>query len=725
LHNQSNEFHDELLAVNNPVLRLAQSVNQEIRFKRQVLHFSQLRKSLGTSRESACNIKKISTIKGDPLTDQTAPMQPWTRDASAVQIGSLPQTPYARPNLQDFLSAELGSSVKILVAPKGYGKTLLLKQKAYNLRAKLKGIPIFPAGASDIEFLKLSLEWREVFQLTKPLTDSAWALIWQLVLLGKGVQLVSEDDLSDDQLRLIFKDPRAEIGTLLTEVLRQNHLNAINIAQKLPLLRSIFNNSDQAAVIFIDNTDEMFVGVDLDSTTNDRHITANAARRSGSAKKLEDQSKEPINDTESISIDPSIWSSAQVGLMLAVHEIERSSRKLNVYTSLRAEAILTANHPLAPQAMVHTVRIQYTHADLKQVFAWHVNLMKVTDLVAPEASDSEERLIGPQKIVHSYVKVNGRPAEESLVELIVRHTCCSPRELVILGEAVASLSAEERSGSDRDYLIRRRINDNAISLYTSFRDNFIPRWPVEIDAALLKAPSAVMDERSVLQLGSLNASKLFAFGLLGYAVETQTTNHYRQVFLNQWDSRFRSNSLALPTAKYYFLHPWLFDYCANHSSAFLRSPKNIIGDGCMFEPPPASSISLSRDRRGQPILEVGDEVVWPNKRSTRLTMPAIFLMILTIAIYQEGSTYITDTAFKAAAVSFYSAFPHLKSVQTLNPFEREDHRAHIKKSVDAAFPNLRKKFSHLSELFEFPSGKVGERYIGLSFIDPNKVRFEV
>jgi hypothetical protein len=644
-------------------------------------------------------------------------MQPWTRDASAVQIGSLPQTPYARPNLQDFLNAELGSSVKILVAPKGYGKTLLLKQKAHNLRQKLKGIPIFPAGTSDIEFLKLSLEWREVFQFTKPLTEVAWSLIWQLVLLGKGVQLVDEDELRDDQLRQIFKDPHAEIGTLLTETLRQNHLKAINIAQKLPILRSAFNNSDRAAIIFIDNTDEMFVGVDLDSTTG--------ARKTPLTNLPNTESTDTQNGIEPITIDPSIWSSAQVGLMLAVREIERSTRKLNVYTSLRAEAILAAKHPLAQQAMVHTVRIQYTHADLKKVFAWHVNLMKESDLVKPDATDAEEKLVGPRKIVHSYVKVVDRPAEESLVELIARHTCCSPRELVILGEAVASLSVDERSGSDRDYLIRRRINDNATSLYTAFRDNFIPRWPEEIDTALLKAPSAVMDAKSVLQLGASNAPKLFAYGLLGYAVETQAGNQYRQVFLNQWDSRFSSDSLALPAAKYYFLHPWLFDYCASHNSSFLRSPKNIIGDGCMFEPPAATSVLLSRDGRGRPTLQLDDETVWPNARSQRLTMPAIFLMIIAVAVHRESSTYITDAAFRAATSAFYGAFPHLTAVQTLNPFARDDHRAHIKKSVDAAFPTLRQKFSHLSDLFEFPSGKVGERYIGLSFIDPKRVRVEI
>lgn len=644
-----------------------------------------------------------------------------------MQIGSLTKWPYARPNLQDFLTADLGAPVKILVAPKGYGKTLFLKQKAHNLRQRLKGIPIFPEGSSDIEFLKLSLEWREVFQFTKPLSEVAWSLVWQFVLLGKGVQLVSDDDdeIRDEHLRTFFKDSRAEVGTLLTEALRQNHVKSLNLAQKLPILRSAFNASDRSAVILIDNTDEMFVGVDLESTTETRtqqRPSAIKGQPNAHANEVEShQSATPDHN----SLDPSIWASAQVGLMLAIREIERSTRKLNIYTSLRAEAILTAKHPLAQQAMVHIVRIQYSRADLKEVFAWHVGLMKPADLAQPDATDAEERLIGKNSILHSYVKVDGKPAEESLVELIARHTCYSPREMVILGEAIATLSVEERTGPDRDYLIRKRINDNAAGLYTSFRDNFIPHWPPEIDAALNKAPSAVMDSKSVTALGETNVPKLYAYGLIGYSMDTQTESRFRQVFLNQWDSRFTSDSLALPAAKYYFLHPWLFDYCASHNNKFLRSPKNIIGDGCMFEPPEAASVSLTRDSRDRPILCIDGEVVWPNTKSSRITMPALFLMILTIAVHKEGSTYITESAFQSATDFFRSSFPKLGAVQSLNPISRTDHRAHIKKSVDSAFPSLRHKFSHLSDLFEFPTGKVLERHVGLPFLNPQRVRVDI
>lgn len=637
-------------------------------------------------------------------------MQPWTADASGVQIGSLPTAPYALPALQQFLNDDLGSPTKILVAPKGYGKTLFLKLKAHKLRQKIRGsVDIFPDSDSDIEFLKLSMEWREMTQVVRPLSDVAWSLVWQFVLLGKGVQLTAQDEPLDDQIRAVLGKPRKPIGDILTDLLRSQHSRALSIVQKLPALRNAFNDSGRDAVILIDNVDEMFVAADLEETVQE--VLADSTRDSPEFSSPSTEAKRDY-----VTVDHTVWNAAQVGLLLAIREIERSARKLNVFTSLRAEAVVSATHPLALQAKSHTVRVEYSKDDLRKIFDWHVGLMKPSDLVEPDAENSTHKLVGREPITHSYVKVDGKPAGEDLVDLIVRHTCYSPRELVVLGGGIASLPVRERASADRSHLIRARINERANDLYLAFRANFIPRWPTEIDAALPKVNSAVLSPEAVEALGQSAGKKLYAYGLVGYAVLTQDPGSYRQVFLNQWDGRFAHDAIVLPRSDYYFLHPWLFDYCVGANPKFLKSPQNIIGDGCSFTPPPPASVSLVRGPKGRPQLLLDGELCWPTTKTQKLTMPALFMMISAIAISREGSTYITEEAFRAATAVFKTSFPEFRSSQHLDPFARGEHRSHLESAIVAAFGRVRSRFSHLDHLFRFHGGKTEEKAIEYLFL---------
>lgn len=643
-------------------------------------------------------------------------MQAWTEDASGIHIGSHQPLPHTPPPLQEYLAADLDYAKKILVAPKGFGKTLFLKYKANLVRQRLRGaIAIFPDDTSDIEFLKLSMEWREMSKVVRRLSENEWSLAWQFVLIGKGVQLVLPDEPADEQLKQTLGKPRTPIGDMLTNVLRAYDNRSLSLVNKLRSLRNQFNESGQAAVIFIDNTDEMFIAADFLDTVRSV-ATANAGNPINPDSGMDNSSG------DALAVSHPVWTAAQVGLMLAVREIERSTRKLSVYTSLRAEAIVGATHNLAQQAMAHTIPIKYSKSDLNKIFEWHVNLMKSSDLVDPESKIATHRLVGKKDIIHTYVKHNGTPLEEDLVDLIIRHTCYSPRELVILGKSVAAMPKPERDAKNRSELIRTQINIAASGLYKSFCANFIPPWPKTIDDVIKTISSAVLSSEALAAIGQDTARKLFAFGLLGYAVPTHAENCFQQVFLNHWDSRFASEDIAVPRSPYYFLHPWLFDYCVHKNTRFLRSTKNIIGDGCKFVPPLLPEISLTRGPKGRPHLTIDGEVIWPKSTSQRLTKPVLFMLISTIAVSREKVSYVEEISFTKAINFFDEKFPEFNNYKPLNPFKYADHRSHLESLVAATFPEMRAELSHLDNLFRFHGGKSDSNHaIEFLFLDPDRV----
>jgi hypothetical protein len=652
-------------------------------------------------------------------------MRAWTNDAAGIDIGSLKASPHCREALADFFAASIGDPEKILVAPKGYGKTLYLKYKAHLVRQRLKGsIPVFPDASSDIEFLKLSVDWREMYQRLTRLNEDHWSLLWQFVLISKGVQLTVPNAITDEYLKRLLTSSRLPIGDILSAVIRDSDNLGYTLSQRLATVRNAFNDGDGSAVIFIDNVDEMFVGLDQDLLLSDT-----PAKRGGPTptpvRSVFDQGISSTIEAEAAKTNPTMWRAAQVGLLLAIREIERSARKLNVFSSLRAEAVFAATHPQALQARSHIIPIRYSRDDLLAIFAWHVDLMPVERLALPDAESSQQKLVGLELIPHTYVKREDKPILEDLFDLLLRHTDFSPRELVVLGGAVARIALSDRVGPNRHQHIRDAITQGVSILLSSYKKNAVPRWPATADDALRYLTSPVLDPSRAERLPHDAARFLYSNGLLGVAEPTGVSKEYRQKFLSPWDTSYASIATVLPDSDYYFLHPWLLDEAKRSNPKFHPDQRNIIGHSCLYRPPPPVIVRVARDANNRLAIWIDGQLDGHGAQLNELTMPVTFLHVTLIAARNANSCRITCRQFDDAYTQFQQIFPHHAQSASLDPFRNASHRAHLRKQLIASFPRLATYIASMPDPFAFaPSNRVEDGTMDITFLEIANLQYE-
>ncbi len=618
-------------------------------------------------------------------------MVPWTVDAAGVDVANL-RIPHCREDLRVFLESRVGSLHRILVAPKGYGKTLYLKYKARRIRELYsdKGIPIFPSSvkSQDIEFLKLSLDWREMWQDVARLTINDWSLLWQFVLTAKGVQMLDAVAGLDDYLGNLLQRKTEPVADLLSAVIRDRAQFGLNKTQRLRQLRQAFNDADRDAVIFIDNTDEMFVGLERVLQLREVELKPLKAQTSTAVADAFRQEDAELS-AEVAKTNPAMWKAAQVGLLLAVREIERSVQLLSVYTTLRAEAINTAAHEDALQAKSYIVPITYEEDDLEAIFGWHVELMPKEELAAPDLQHPAERLMGAGPLAHSYVRtIDGVLREETPFDLILRHTTLSPRELIVIGGHIARLSKADRTGPDRSDRIRRAIGKATGELLDYFRFNAIPRWMEDWERELAKFSAPVMRGDVALEVLGPASAKFYSYGLLGVARPNGTLGQYSQTFLTQWDGDYAAQELPLPRADYYFLHPWLHDWAKRFNDEFSLEQSNIVGSKCTYRPPGLVRVKIGRDANNRPTLWADNVPEGFPTRNGKVFLIASTFASLLIAAKRHATSRITPAQLAEGREEFERMFPELADAESSEPFKSAGHASHLRGDVIKAFPNL-------------------------------------
>jgi hypothetical protein len=624
-------------------------------------------------------------------------MKPWTPDAASISVESLPFC--SSYGLKDFCESNISDAAKILVAPKGFGKTLFLKYKSHSLRQKLSGIPIYPLNGSNIEYLRLAIDWANMHHLRRATAD-VWALLWEFCLVLKGVQLIGAlETVDDDYIRSGLVSRDETVSGVLSQLLSDPDNLGTSLSARLAKLKKAFNECDEPAVIFIDNADEMFFNLD---TEKQQEAVFIEKREEG------DQATRP---TQWIVHEPTVWSAAQVGLMLAVREIERSHRKLAVYTSLRAEAVYTTNHPLALQAKMHVVPIEYTKSDLLSIFNYHVNLMALDRLAKPSGQSGVEKFIGRPRVAHSYVKNDdGTPYEEEFLSLVLRHTNNSPREMVTICGSIANMTIDERTNdSTSAEALRTKINFASRTLFDSFRANLIPAWKDSFNDAISRRDSATFQiEQGVVKSDIEAIRGLFSIGMIGYSKETSRPDRFIQTFIDRWDQRFSRTDSTIPNAIYYFMHPWIYDFRREMQIKFDLDKSNIFGNGCEFREPSPVYLRVSRDGNGKISLYVNGKLdgksVESEIRNTHKKYFVFFVYALLTCQRLNTNVFDQDQFLETIKSLGSTYFPN---DQYENPFADANHRSHANASLVRELPALASELKRWSQPIKFLYEKKG------------------
>ena len=604
-------------------------------------------------------------------------MIPWNIDGKSVEIArtgsrdskrketeNLLITPPGNQKMRRFVKEPLGTTLNILVAPKGYGKTLMLRYRSQWLREhhKATGVLFFPYDAKDIEYLQVRMEPQDLYRLVRPIASAEeWSRIWECALLVVACQTCELTSLGDKELDTIFpyKPSTLKVSSTLATVLRTMNDREKLLSTDITKLRDVFEETGREVAIFIDNADEAF------KTLPDKQSNATVIDMDSTSTSSDESRGEVSFEYDFGQDNPKSWNDLQVGLLLAIREIARQTSGLHIYTSLRAEALNDLKDPTAVQAKDHCVPLIYQKSSLRRMLEANINLYDASELADQDAEDPIRRWIGVDRIQHQYVNnPAGSNEEEDLFDFLVRHSLYSPRDLMILGAEIGAVNPKKYVGQPRELedALQTVINDAAKDLiFPYWKETVIPRWSDYYFDAIGQIQSNVLSEDDLNKLDQAVSSpsegetrpKVIPFSLFMYHHGLLGT--YRnfpgkmgeQIFKDSWNQRFvgiEDRGSQLPSSKYYFIHPILNDVIREkqaHGYEFLPNSSNIIGYDRKFGEHKYEIVIHHCDEYWPGIRYLGKQIF---DGPDRITNPRIALTTLLLAMDRcDDQTIPIDT----------------------------------------------------------------------------------
>jgi len=492
-------------------------------------------------------------------------MNPWNTDADVIKINikdNLNKHIIFNESIHEYLN-NIGENDNkyFIVAPKGYGKTLLLKAKSYKYRQK-SGYAFIPEKSLLEKLAKSTINFT-IDELNKYRTLEIWEDIWLLSLLILIIKNVDDENI-EPEVNTLVGNAKA-LSDILYNVLddRKNLYSKYKPLIHKVLLPQVREINFQVAV-FIDNVDEAF----------DRHIGENYKRNKADLGK------------HKVGLSPLVWVYAQLGLISAVKTICLQNKHLKIFCSLRSEAFILDNSPAALiQNKNYTTELNYSKSELKDIFIKNIQITGREKLVTPDADDPIERFIGFTEVPHKYVKDSfGRYKKEKVFEYIWRHSFTRPREIVEMGKNINSIKTEERTVSK----IRDIINETSYILLQQYKNEMVPYFREDVYDELCRQleRKIIKKEKAEEVSNSINEKygfpnvfeSLFRLGIIGW-VERDDLNETKivQKFLEAARYNFYKRKEIPLFSDYFLLHSSTDNDLRRYHGENYHDTTNIIG----------------------------------------------------------------------------------------------------------------------------------------------------
>jgi class 3 adenylate cyclase len=486
-------------------------------------------------------------------------MRAWTVDADDIRVAEDfdESLLHRTPEIDAFLTPERDDKF-IVIATKGFGKTLLLKAKRVlyqnagqascvpsgNLLDKPIGDKIFSREA--IAFFAASpLPWSKVWLAAVALTAlkhtgeaDGLKVNARLAGLVADVQLHS---VIDHFVRLLDFTP-SELQRCATDT--DGHL--------VPRLRTL----NASLAIFIDGIDEYF----------NKHV--------------EDV---PVNPSVTGELSPDVWYFAQLGLVEVAYQLRRINHRLKVFAAIRKEAYarLPRRTAMSQQYRGSAVDIVYAPESLREIFVNNVRLVKADRMVLPARARRQplEAFLGRTSVVDTYTH-----EEEDVFEYLCRHTMLRPRDLMTIGDRLVSLRPDARRN---EHLMMEAVQQAAAEIAHEYLAEIAPYiGDLALERLFHALPGPVLTRVEVELLRDADAGghgeaawhALYRVGLLGYVQHDLVRGEWRQRFLRPGDATLEPDGV-LPLATHYLVHPVLSGVIGRVNPAFLQriDRHNIVG----------------------------------------------------------------------------------------------------------------------------------------------------
>jgi hypothetical protein len=491
----------------------------------------------------------------------------------------------------------------ILVAPKGYGKTLLLIAKKKSLLEARSGQIVMAENRFiDRPLGIFPVIKRELLDLLSS-DYEFWKSLWKISLSLSAIKAfarATRERLTDRSLldhdwygRIIADDHKYfEAGEIFADLLSQDYKYIMNIIAKSNAVFPYFTRINTQIVFFIDNVDEYFRPV----------LEDRSARTSGRHSLYRNRSN-------------AVWSLAQIALASVAYELEKTNHHIKIYCTIRHEAFLKMPEVESDAFQIsgRCTKIEYTRDDLEKIFLKNIEITAKDLLVDSDSADAMLRLVGEyNKLVdHRFV---AKP--EPIFDYFLRHTLYRPRDLMFIGGEIVKINPSQRSAD----AIRAAVDTATKTIVNSIFGEMRPFFSVPNRELLFKRIEAnvmtldqleEISETYAADLGNAVSrdadeeigypfSVLHKLGLLGIVrLEFGNQGRWLQRFLQPTEIQI-SNDTELPVSEFYLVHPALDQSIYERSAGFTRGydTRNIIGNQLEWEEPISYSFVLKGDMVG-------------------------------------------------------------------------------------------------------------------------------
>ncbi len=496
-------------------------------------------------------------------------MRAWTVDADDIQIagdfdaGLLHRT----PPIEEFL-AQSRDTKFIVVATKGFGKTLLLKAK--RVLYQEAGRLCIPQNALLDKPVGDKVFRREMIEMLGRSTEP-WTKLWRTAIAVatlKQLQMV-ERLAVNPRLHALVEDESLrgviDVFVNLLDLPRSDLYKCANDTETrlIPRLRSI----SRPVAIFIDGVDEYF----------NKHLQAPTA-----------------SSGDSGELSPNIWHYSQMALVEVAYQLHRICHHLKVFAAIRKEAFarLADTTAMAQQYRGSVVDIDYAEAGLKEIFSNNVRQEREKNLVARAELGRAPiaAFLGRTHVVHTYTG-----EAEDAFDYIRRHTLHRPRDFMTIGQKLSALGPEERASELR---VKTAVNAAATEIAQEYLNEIAPYvGDVNLPALFRLLPGHILTEAEVRDVVErydaiaiedgravgTGAGALFMLhkaGLLGWIQTDHVSGAPVQRFRLPGEEVL-DGAGTLPPSSHYLVHPTLTEVIGRANPDYARriDSVNIVGRG--------------------------------------------------------------------------------------------------------------------------------------------------
>jgi hypothetical protein len=515
------------------------------------------------------------------------------RDLSNSQSSVLLRT----TEVEEFLS-NLNLSSHALVAPKGFGKTLVLKLKRISLQEDdYRCFPFSPIV--DRPSNKPPILPNEIINV---LEDSDnWETLWNIafsICLIKGFQddrdvkeqltdLLESNDLPATLLTILTHPHITRPFDILHDCLAAQRNEIFPIMRAAQKVTRIFATIHKQAGIFVDNIDEYLI----------HYINFSYLRR---------------NEVHERFVR--IWHAGQIGAWLALRRLHGINPHVRIFVSIRKEAYQHAaqNEPQFSNLRSFRRELRYRMEDIKQIIENNIAIVPKSDLVDKNNEDPLLRFLGPK---NEFVSNSGTARQERAIDYWIRHCSLRPRDAIVIGKEISLIGAKRRNQQEIRNAINSAAAERVETLFNEVAPFFSGLYP-EIFPQVIK--SNVLTYEEVVEASTAYADiaarqyeieteaarhpfcALYALGLVGIVQQSRDDPaRLVQKFAPVGEIAF-GKIHVLPHAEIYLIHPSLSDFITRRNVGFLKelNKHNVIGDELEWRPEESIRFVAVGDIRG-------------------------------------------------------------------------------------------------------------------------------